>query len=67
MGERLERVMKEHLGVTMDDVKKMSESELAQLYDKACDYEVEKAMEAGDGETKESIDAAKIVDWLYSI
>ena len=65
MDERLEKVMRENLGVTKSEVENMTKEELGALYDKACDYEVEKAMEAGDGVTKESADAADIVDWLW--
>ena len=65
MDKRLEKVMQENLGVTKSEVENMNEEELGALYDKACDFEVEKAMEAGDGVTQESTDAADIVDWLW--
>lgn len=65
MNERLEKVMEKSLGVTVSDVENMTDEELDKLYDKACDNEVDKAMEAGDGVTQESNDAADIVDWLW--
>ena len=48
-----------------------NEAELDELYDKACDLEIEMAMKADEttksGETQESIDAAHVVDYLYDL
>ena len=69
MGEILEKFMKKHLGVTFADVKRMNGRELDKLYDKACDLEIDFAMKADEtesGETRDSINAAELVDFLYS-
>lgn len=68
MDERLEKIVKENLGVTKDEVEKMSVDELHNLYEKAMVNEELKAFEASDtgqGVTRESTDAANIVDWLW--
>lgn len=70
MGVNLEAFMKKHLGVSLSDVKKMSDEELDTLYDRACDLEVDMAMQADEtpeGETQDSIFAADLVDFLYAV
>lgn len=68
LSQRLEKLLINEFHVTVADVEKMTEEELDALYDKACDYEEIKAIEAceidEDGFSPEAEDAAHIVDWL---
>ncbi len=68
MDERLEKFMKDHLGVTVAEVDRMNEKELDDLYEKAQGVEIvlaDEAEETEQGEMQDSIDAAHIVDWLW--
>ncbi len=70
LSPRLEKVMIEALHVSIADVECMTEEELDKLYEKACDYEEDKAFEAceetEDGISLEAEDAAHIADWIAS-
>ena len=70
MGANLEQFMRKHLGVSLSDVKKMDDEALDDLYERACDLEVDmaiKAEETPEGETQDSIFAANLVDFLYAV
>ncbi len=68
LSPRLEKVMIDALHVSIADVDCMTEEELDKLYEKACDYEDDKAFEAceetEEGLSLEAEDAAHIVDWI---
>lgn len=69
MDKRLGKIMKETLGVTIEEVERLDRKKFHDLYEKALENEEIKAVEAIDttenGETQESIDAAHIVNWLW--
>jgi hypothetical protein len=67
MDKELEKFMKERLGVSLEDVKKMNEEELDRLYDKAMDLEADMAYDSHGEQTVELDMAADIVDYLYEL
>lgn len=70
LSPRLEKVMMDALHVTIADVECMTEEELDNLYEKACDYEEDMAFNACEkteaGLSQEAEDAAHLVDWIAS-
>lgn len=65
--QQMGKLLKEHLGVTMDQAQKMDRNELDALVERAFDHEVDVAVD-NDGECcKDGSDAAHVVDFLNNL
>ncbi|MGM9572340.1 MAG: hypothetical protein ACI3ZR_09015 [bacterium] len=67
MDKKSIKFMQDNLGVDLNDIQLMTSDELDELYERAMDLEVEKAMEANGEITEQSELAAHVVDYIYNI
>ena len=67
MNKQLEELMQQNLGVAFHDLQKMDSEKINDLYERASDLEIEKAMKNDGAITDESEMAAHLVDFLYEL
>lgn len=62
--EALTKFAKDELNIDLDKLHELEPAELADIYERACDLEVDIALEAPDGSDRGEM-AAALVDYLY--
>ena len=64
---RLDEFVKKQFSLNLDEIEKMTKSELGKLYKKATDLEIELAVNDPEDENMETLQAAWFVDYLYKL
>lgn len=63
----MEKLLQKHLGITMNEIEKMSEVELNALVERAFNHEVDVAVDNNGEYCQEGNDAAHVADFLNDL